>query len=260
MSFRRVAFSDLTIDDQRSFRHVAVVAALEDHLRTAGYGFLVAPAGLHGGGWSRVLFLNLTYWNAAAPVDVLIDDHIASDVVSHVAWHDLARRALPAKPSADGLFLGEAIASAFDLYLVGRLLGHSPDSQFLTTQIPAMLDAALDAGATEDEFEAMLASVARDPERAFEDLRTLLFDAASALVRAPGVEAAAAALEALSGRRFIALLHHYELSNWILYARAYAADALEPEPDVRAVDRALREAPVSLDWLESHWLRAAPPG
>ena len=75
----------------------------------------------------------------------------------------------------------------------------------------------------------MLEAVSRDPERAFEDLRTMLFDAASALVRCAGHADAAAALDGFSGNRFGQLLHHYELSNWILYARAYAQPA-RPRP------------------------------
>ena len=67
-----------------------------------------------------------------------------ADVVAHAAWHYLAARALaPAAGrslSVDALFLGEAIASAFDVYLVGRLLGHAPRSTFLETQVPAMAE------------------------------------------------------------------------------------------------------------------------
>ena len=56
---------------------------------------------------------------------------------------DQTRRALDASgtnasQSPEGFLLGESIASAFDMYLVGRLLGHSPDASFLETQVPAM--------------------------------------------------------------------------------------------------------------------------
>jgi hypothetical protein len=47
-------------------------------------------------------------------------------------------------------------------------------------------------------------------------------------------------------------LHHYELSNWTLYARAYAKGSTSPA--VQAIDAALRTADDSLEWLERNWL------
>jgi hypothetical protein len=146
------------------------------------------------------------------------------------------------------------VASAFDVYLVGRLLGHAPQSTFLDTQVPAMGDAADAAGCGEDEFEHLLEGIAEDPDRAFTDLRELLFDAASALFACSAPEEAYAALAAFDTHRFASLLHHYELSNWVLYARAYGA----PRGDdgrARAVDHILREQKGgSLDWLAANWV------
>ena len=247
---------DLTIDDERSFRHVAIYDKLKRVLIDDAYAFRVPVPGSPRATWDRVVFLNLTFWSAAEPADVLVDRHIAADVVAHVAWHHLARKAVaPAGAlSADALMFGESIASAFDLYLVGRLLGHAPDSEFLRSQVPAMSEAAEVAGLDEDAFETLLKSTADDPERAFEDLRALLFDAATTLVHCDSVDAAADALERFDSHRFAPLLHHYALSNWVLYARAYAPTRLAPDPLVRALDASLRAAPVSLDWLEQRWL------
>jgi len=244
---------DLRIDDEDSFRHIALYDALKQTLRRDGYRFRVAE----GSSWDRVLFLNLTFWDPSEQGDVLVEPRLDADVVAHVAWHHLARAALgAAPPSAEALFLGESIASAFDLYLVGRLLGHAPDAQMLETQVPAMAEVAERAGLDEDGFEALLGEIAADPDRAFEDLRELLFDASSALVRCTGVADATLALAKFEAHRFAPLLHHYELSNWVLYARAHAPRAEAPDPAVQAIDQALRAAPVALDWLERSWLNA----
>ena len=120
-----------------------------------------------------------------------------------------------------------------------------------------MAECAGDAGLPEAGFHALLEEVARAPERAFEDLRALLFDAAGALAACETATAAQAALEGLGARRFASLLHHYQLSNWILYARAYAARTPGRDAIVSTLDQTLREAPVSLDWLDQHWLEAA---
>lgn len=249
---------DLRVDDEASFSHVALYDDLRRVVAGSDHRFLLLRRNVRRATWDRALFLNLTFWNAALPVDVLVDEHIPADVVAHVGWHLLAARSL-ASPgggplTVPAMLLGEAIASAFDLYLVGRLLGHRPDADFLQTQVPAMADCAEAAGMSEGDFEAMLATVADDPDRAFEDLRALLFDAATALVACEDVASAALVLEGLEGRRFAPLLHHYELSTWILHARTYGAKE-QGGDRARAIDEALRSAEVALDWLDEHWVR-----
>ncbi|HSY40681.1 MAG TPA: hypothetical protein VLA79_14170 [Polyangia bacterium] len=260
MQFRPATLDELTIDDRAPAVGVAIYQRLETFLRGSGHRFLIPEAGQQAS-WDRALFLNLTYWNVEAGADVLCDDHIPADVVAHVSWHELATRRIAGppgaprrSPSSSGLFFAESIASAFDLYLVGRLLPRGADSDFLATQVPLMAECADNAGLPEAGFAALLEQVTHAPERAFEDLRALLFDAASALVACETATAAQAALEEMAGHRFAPLLHHYQLSNWILYARAYADRSSQPDEIVRGLDRTLREAPVSLDWLDQNWL------
>lgn len=253
---------DLTIEDERSFRHVALYASLKDVLRREAYRFRVLPR--PAARWDRALLLNLTFWSANEGGDVLVDEVIPADVVAHAAWHFLAARALEegagAPLGASAMFLGEAIASAFDVYLIGRLLGHAPGSTFLETQIPAMADAASAAGLSGAAFEALLEGIAADPERAFEDLRQLLFDATTSLATCSSVDDAVVALSHLDEHRFAPILHHYELSNWVLHARAYGGRGDgDGDARVRAVDHALRRADVALDWLSSAWLDRTVP-
>ena len=131
-AFSKRSVNELTIEDERSFRHVGLYADLKEVLFRAKYPFRVLPEGLAGRA-DRALLLNLTFWGAEAGGDVLESDTLPADVVAHAAWHHLAAKALPtiagAAPSVDALFLGEAIASAFDVYLVGRLLGHAKSSR-----------------------------------------------------------------------------------------------------------------------------------
>src|SRR4051794_30629787 len=162
------SIDDLTIEDERSFRHVELYGDLKDVLQRAKYSFRLLPE-VSSGRWDRALFLNLTFWGANEGGDILVDEVIPADVVAHAAWHHLAAKALSEAPgtplTADALFLGEAIASAFDVYLVGRLLGHSPESSFLATQVPAMADSASAAGLSDDDFDALLQGIADDPDR-----------------------------------------------------------------------------------------------
>jgi hypothetical protein len=209
--------------------------------------------------WDRALFLNLTFWNGADGADVLCDEHIPADVVAHVAWHHLVDRQLtlaghPSKErrSPDALFLAEAIASAFDLYLVGRMLLNAPDSDFITTQVPLMGEAAAEAGLSEEDFTALLEDLTREPERAFEDLRALLFDICTELLDCNGPQQAEEVLERHAMHRFASVLHHFQVSNWILYARAYGARGVNE--CVAHADAEMRRSPDSLKWLTEHWL------
>jgi hypothetical protein len=152
------------------------------------------------------------------------------------------------------MLFGECIASAFDLHVLGQLWDAAPDAEFVTTQVPIMSEAAQDAGMTDDDFAALMTDVAADPARAFEDLRALLFDASTALFACADAGAAQSALERFDGHRLGPLLHHYQLSNWILYARAYAKADPAGDEIVRRLDAELRAAPVSLDWLAANWL------
>ncbi len=258
-ALRERTVDELTVDDERSFRHVALYADLKEILVRDRYLFRVLPA-KSAGRWDRALLLNLTYWGGVGG-DVLEDEHVAADVVAHAAWHHLAARAVGLAaghaPCAEALFLGESIASAFDLYLVGRLLGHAPRSSFLSTQVPAMAQAASAAELGERQFASLLLDIARDPPGAFADLRRLLYDATLALLPCRGVDDAFAALTRFDAHRFGALLHHYELSNWVLYARAYAGKAQGPARKVVALEAKLRAADDALGWLTSTWVAPA---
>jgi hypothetical protein len=249
-----LSIDNITIEDEPSFRHVGLYADLKKVLRRQAYQFRVLPPALAR--WDHALFLSLTYWGEADG-DVLVDRHVPADVITHIAWHRLAAQALaiPGQaPSADALFFAEAIASAFDVYLVGRLLSHAPDSDFLATQVPAMAESADAAGLSTAEFEALLASIAADPERAFEDLRELLFDAATALLACSGVDAALTVLARLDAHRFGPLLHRYELSNWLLHVRTHAKETLAPDATMRALDQRLRQEKDALEWLTTAWV------
>jgi hypothetical protein len=263
MSLRAHSLDQLTIDDDSAAAGLEIYRLLKEVVRTAPIRFLVADGASTSAtvSWDRALFLNLTFWNAQDGADVLSEDHIPADVVAHVAWHhvvarELSKAAGPGPSGAAALFFAEAIASAFDLYLVGRLLPLAPDCEFIATQVPIMSEAAEQAGLPAVGFTAMLEEVVRQPERAFEDLRALLLDAASALLPCSGPAQALAVLESFAGHRFEPLLHHFQLSNWILYARAYAAPSPASDQAVRAADTALRQAPDALAWLVDHWLTA----
>ncbi len=126
MKLRTLSLRELSLDDHDSLQHIEVYRDLRQVMLDDAQTFRAPPKG-QSLSWSRALFLNLTWWSAAAPSDVLCEDRLPADALAHAAWHHLARVAFADGPlSADAMFLGEAIASAFDLYLVGRTLPVAP--------------------------------------------------------------------------------------------------------------------------------------
>ncbi|HEY0715706.1 MAG TPA: hypothetical protein VGF45_23690 [Polyangia bacterium] len=258
MPLRSVTIDDLLIEDERSLATVAIYPRLKRVLRDAGHRFYV-PARGDNLSWDRTVFLNLTYWGGPESGDVLGEPSLPADVVAHIAWHHLASAAVAphaeARPTPRALLFGESIASAYDLFLLGHLLERAPQSDFVVSQTPIIAEVAENAGVAARAFERLLENIAGDPARAFEDLRALLLDAATALLAAPAAPAAQTVLEGFADHRFACLLHHYQLSNWILYGRAYGAADPEIDARVAALDANLRQArPSSLAWLEAHWL------
>ncbi len=245
------SLDECRVEDEASFASVDLYPALRDALVRDGYRVRLLPAGSER--WDQALLLNLVFWDPRGGGDVMVDDVVPADVVCHMAWHHLAARALAVdgQPLArEALALSEAVASAFDLYLVGRLLDDAPESTFLETQVPALLDAWTATGRSEKAFATLLEEVRRDPGRAFEDLRALLYDAVLELAALTDASAAQAALERLDGHRFGGLLHHYELTTWVLHARTVAAGSEASQ----VLDAELRRAPDALAALRDRWL------
>src|SRR5262245_40765263 len=60
VQLRSLPLEALTIDDERSLRHIALYGELKQVLLRDGVRFLVAPAGSPQAFWDRVLFLNQT--------------------------------------------------------------------------------------------------------------------------------------------------------------------------------------------------------
>ncbi len=252
LAFRKVTLDALRVTGARELRDDAYYPKLAELLRRDGYSFRIGPKTSAG----RALLLNLSFWNPDDNADVLVGSSLPADVVAHVAWHHAARKSLgDTGATVDGMLLGESVASAFDLYLIGHLLRDAPDAEMLQSQVPALSDVAADAGLSARAFTKLLEELADDPARAFAELRQLLFDVATQLVRCQGIDAAAAALHQFAGHRFYALLHHYNVSNWVLHSRAYGGRVpARVERLVARIDAELRGCGSELTWLSDQWL------
>ena len=235
MPLRAVPITSLRQLDPSLLR-IPVVEALLTRLADDRVRFLVPARGRAGEGTTD--FLNRTFWTSAG--DVLASREAPVDVLAHAAWHHVVRAAAP-KASVEGALIGEAIASAFDLYLVGAALRVAPDAELLATQVPRLAEAAADGGMKERAFATVLKDAARDPERIFGELYALLADAGLKLARVDDPMLAARVVDTLAARRLGPLLFHYDVSGWLLHARAHATTRAA-DPAARAIDRTIRRA------------------
>ena len=250
---RSATLQDLDCEDEAAFRPIGLYALLKQVLRKADYRFQLMPKTAPR--WGHALVLNLGFWRPTGGGDVLVDEVVPADVICHIAWHQLAGAHLADGElplAAEALLLGEAIASAFDLYLVGRLMDRAPECGFIATQLPALADAAELAGVDADAFAKLLDGVRADPEAAFESLRQLLYQTSVGLLAATDADAALAVLLRADDHRFGCLLHHYEIANWLQHARAAPVNGSAQA--ARTADADLMAAPVALDWLERRWI------
>ena len=252
VDLRKVTLDALRVSGARELRDDAYYPRLAALLLRDGYAFRVGSKISAG----RALLLNLSFWKPDDNADVLVGSTLPADVVAHVGWHHAARRSLGAAgATVDGMLLGESVASAFDLYLIGRLLRDAPKAEMLQSQVPALSEVAADAGLSARGFTKLLEHLAEDPAHAFAELRQLLFDVATQLVRCQGIDAAEAALQQLAGHRYYPLLHHYNVSNWVLHSRAYGGRVpARVERLVARIDAELRGCGSELTWLSDQWL------
>lgn len=220
------------------------------------------------GRWDRALLLNLTFWGATngsgARVggDILVDRTLPADVVAHVAWHHLAakhgpalvrpplgRRPLPRRGDCERL----------------RPLPRRP-----APRARSSVDFSRDPGARHGRGRGGRRSLRgghrRLAQRRGPGSRGLLRVAAAApgptpraLLRCRSATDGLRALASFDEHPFAPLLHRYELSNWVLHARAYVADPLAADPAVEALDQALRAAPDAVEHLRAAWVAPALP-
>lgn len=254
--FRTCLVASLRVPHERPYSKIALYQALKTILVKGKIRFRIMPKQL-AHRWDLALALNLAFWTPEGEGDIVLSDRVEPDVLAHVAWHHLANlelKKLGSGATAEDMLLGESIASAFDLYLVGMLLRTAPSAPFLREQIPIMSETCSAWGLSSAKFAHMLQGIADDPETAFEDLRQLLFDTATKVAACDSARAALKVFADANAHRFAPLLHRYELPNWVLYTRAYGKRGRSA---ARRIDMQLRTAQNSLDWLQTHWVLPA---
>ena len=136
MNMQRVPVSERTVEDEEAFGRLPFYRALRAWMDEADPVFLITNEG--GDQPESARLLNLAFWEPRSFMEVLTEPVVTADQLAHNALHHRGYEALgDAARCLEGLLLVESIASAMDVYWLGKLLAEAPYAEFLETQVPA---------------------------------------------------------------------------------------------------------------------------
>ena len=209
-----LALSDLAIDEADAFRRAgidlldAALPLLKNHR------FIVTP----GKGLARLA--DLLNWRAGALCEHIDRRGVSADQVIHFAIHHVLDQNLEENhPGA--VLLAECLASASDLYLLGKLSQAGEETAFLSDTIESMCSYYEMYAAEPDHLEQFFAAFLENPFETMVETACFLFHFGAAFLKS---EPDLAVLTRFSENARYPLVHHYNLTNWILTIRARFPD------------------------------------
>jgi hypothetical protein len=179
-----------------------------------------------GRGMARLL--NLLCWDAASGTEFLDDQEMPADQAIHMAIHQVIERDL-GSTTPEHMLLAETIASASDLYLLGKLAKAGEETAFVTETMESFSFYYETYAAKAEHLETLLQAVLTSPFMAMSQVADFLFETGLLLFQPLSN---AEALRACTAHAFYPLIHHYNITNWIMAIR-------ERHPDPRPTENPL---------------------
>jgi hypothetical protein len=256
-AFETRHLDELDVHEQPALRKVPYYEELKEVLRQGRVPFRLFPEASRARA-DHALLLNVVFWDAGAVDDIIERPLVGAYSIPHIAWHYLTARALapaPGRLSAGGWVLGESIASAFDLFLLGHLLREDPGAPTARVIVDRLHAAVLRAGGSDDQMRSLAGGARDDPEAAFADLRELLFVGTQALLECERSDDAFAVLRQIDAQPLGCLFHAYRVADWVLQVKA--SGAKRDDEAVDRLDAELRAQRAPVAWLIDRWLTPA---
>lgn len=183
----------------------------------------------HSTGLARLV--NLLHWDASENLEYLDGEGVLADQIIHFAVHHVMNRFNQCN-TAKGMLFAECMASAADVYLVGKLSQAGEETDFLQDTLESFSTYYEMYAVDETHLELMLSTILEQPFKAMMDLANYLFQFGSALLGAqPDLEKLIQLQEHFS----YPLVHHYNISNWILTIRSKFPGYDDAEPDLSTI-------------------------
>ncbi len=210
-------WSELVIEDEADYRAAGLGRLLAlscGFLERAGVRFGVMP---EGRGTARLA--SLLSWQVAERLELLDEACVASDQLVHFALHQMVDRRL-GHDDPYAVLLAETIASASDLYLLGKLAATDREPAFLVDTMESFSAWFELYAGDPDDLERLLASTVADPYAAMRSLCRYLLAATAPLLYPRDERSVTDTLTKAARDRAYPLLHHYNTTNWVLSIRA----------------------------------------
>ena len=205
-----LALTDLTIYEAEPFRRAeiglldAALLVLKDHR------FIHLP----GKGLSKMV--DLLNWRAGARCEHIESRGIFADQAVHFAIHHVLEGVLGGR-QPQTVLLAECVASASDMYLLGKLSEAGEETGFLSETIESYCSYYEMYAAEAEQLEHLLSAFLDDPFKTMAETAIFLFSFGTALL---GPNWNRAVLTEMTANPYYPLVHHYNLTNWILSIRA----------------------------------------
>jgi len=174
--------------------------------------------------------LNLVHWDVATHLEYLDERAVYADQLCHFAAHQLIDALLGSRDPYALLF-AEAFASALDFYLLGKLIQAGEETGFLIETIESFTT-YYELYDSEDQLELVLTRTGEAPFTLMAEVADYLFQCAILLMSKADPGEIMQALGWLAEGPLYPLVHHYNVSNWVLAIRVRCPAPGPDTPDM----------------------------
>lgn len=183
----------------------------------------------NGNGLARLV--NLLFWRAGERREYVDGSALYADQVIHLALHQLVDT-LVSRSHPRGSLFAECLASASDVYLLGKLMGGGEETDFLRDTLASFGTYYEMYAHGEGDLERIIRQLRDDPFAAMTGLASFLEFFCLTLLESDTGEEARQKLLPLTTHRFYPLVHHYHTANWVLSLRNRFTGAAPPPADL----------------------------
>lgn len=157
--------------------------------------------------------INLLSWSVNDRREYLDQPEVFADQVIHFAAHQVVAEVWGAETPASMLF-AEAVASACDLYCLGKLSAAGVETEFMADTLASFADYYEQYAAEEEDYESVLERLLEGPHEAMAELAEFLYDTGAQLCRAKDEAEMAEVLIPLADEIWYPMLFHYQVVHW----------------------------------------------
>jgi len=207
----------IEIDDRDAYGKVALDGLLEAASATLDRAGVRVVVTERGRGTARLA--NLLCWQVQANLELADDAVLSGDQIIHFALHHLADQQM-GHEDPRALLFAETLASSADILLLGSLASLEPEPDFVVETMESFAYYYDLYAGSEEVLARVLTRIVDDPFAMMRAVCLFLYAAAEPLLSASDLATTLSHLDRLVEDDLYPLVHHYNMTNWILAIRA----------------------------------------